>query len=165
MYKRQVPDPLRATTVDIPLVLSSNEGGENRIHASIASSGVDVMAGSARSRLDFTVGGIVASPLLSHSFQPNPMTGSAGESRFCVNLAGDANMVVEILTIGGERVATGYLGDGYGRPVAPGLNCFICDELFSGLEELAAGVYVYRIALFPSRGPMERTTGRFAVVR
>ena len=49
--------------------------------------------------------------------------------------------------------------------MSKGMNCIVCGDLFPGIGDLAGGVYVYRIALYPSSGPMERRTGRFAVVR
>ena len=161
----ETPAPLRAATIDIPMTVSAREGGENVIDATIASESVGIATGYAGSAAAFTVGGSPETALLMHSFQPNPVSVPFDEAAFCVNLADEANMVVEILTLSGEPVGKARIGAGYGRPVSPGLNCIVCGDLFPGIGDLAGGVYVYRIALYPSSGPMERRTGRFAVVR
>jgi hypothetical protein len=156
------PAPLHAVVAEIPLVVGERFAGGNRVIASFTVSGFEDDPSNNGAIKSFSVEG-AAEVLLMHGFQPNPIRTVFSQASFCINLSGEANMVLEIFTIEGERIDRAFIGSGYGVPVQAGLNCIGCGALFPGVERLVSGVYPYRLTLFGSGGAPRHFTGRFAI--
>ena len=156
--------PLRASETAIRFAVSAHDAGENWIRARISVSGFDDREDNNDSRTRFVVetpgGGVLA----GYHFRPNPVTGSFADAEFCVNLAGEANIQIEIFTIEGERIGTAYIGPGYGRALDIGLTCILCGELFPEVTDLASGIYLYRLKVNAAGGGTNYRTGQFAVL-
>jgi hypothetical protein len=82
---------------------------------------------------------------------------------FCVNLAREGDLEIDIYTVEGERIAAGHAGSRWGSALGAGLNCFDCGALFPAVGSLASGMYLYRLTLIGGDGGSARATGRFAV--
>ncbi len=158
------PLPMRSVDVEIPLELDASYGGENLLTARVDVAGIQESEANNSASISFVVEGGGGATVKSHHFRPNPINGSFRDSRFCLNLSGEANLVIEIFTIEGESVAVGFLGASYGKPLSPGYSCHSCGELFPGTEEPAAGIYLYRVKVVNEGGGEEKYTGRFAIV-
>jgi hypothetical protein len=158
----EVPELLRAREVQIPLTLDASYAGDNRVTASMAVYGFDDLPENNTAEDHFVVKG-GENILLSHSFQPNPVAASFRDARFCINLASEANCIVEIYTIEGEVIDQAYLGVSYGKPLEAGLNCLECGDIFRHVERLASGIYIYRLKLYSLDNAASQYTGRFAV--
>ncbi len=157
------PGTLRSAGTSIRFTAESRDAGENRLRARISVHGFDDDESNNESEIRFvaTGGGEV---LPEHTFKPNPVTGGFPAAEFCVNLAVEANLHVEIYTIEGERIGAAYIGSGYGIPLNIGYTCIPCRELFPAITSLASGVYPYRVKVYSIEGDSHQYTGRFAVL-
>ena len=156
------PPPLRSTDVTVPLSSGGECAGENRIGASIRVSGMNDSSLDNEAETSFVV---TQSQhlLLGHHVRPNPVTSRFSESQFCVNLAGEADLMVELFTVEGERAGSARLGAGYGFPIPVGYSCHRCGDIFLDAADLASGIYIYRIVVYARSGDQEEVAGRFAV--
>jgi len=159
------PQPLKAYEMDIPLVLSENFAGENRVEASISVDGRDENTDNNAAAIRFAVSSEVEPVVLSHSFQPNPIEGSFRDAHFCINLAHERNLYIEVFNLEGESMCEAYAGDDWGYNLDAGMNCIRCGNLFGGPPELTSGVYIYRLIIYNGKTVEERKTGKFAVIR
>ena len=156
------PSPYRAVSIDVPILLGDRHAGENVIHASIEVNGMDDDTSDNEIRESFAVEGGVEI-LLDHHVQPNPIRSSFAEALFCVNLAAEADLKIEIFDLEGELLGRTFLGSRSGVPLDAGFSCFTCGDILPGVGPLASGVYLYRIVLYGETGSARSSTGRFAV--
>jgi hypothetical protein len=165
LYRGDLPPPgaLRAAGTSIRFTAAERDAGENRLRARISVHGFDDDESNNESEVRFVAAG-GGEVLPGHTFKPNPVTGGFPAAEFCVNLAAEANLLVEIYTIEGERVGTTYIGSGYGIPLNVGYTCIPCRELFPAVTNLASGVYLYRVGVYSIEGGSHQYTGRFAVL-
>jgi hypothetical protein len=159
-----VPGPLGFAADTLRVELGSEFVGGNIVRARIDVRGMANDGGNDEAEVGFGVSGR-GGALLSHGFRPNPVSRSFRSASFCVNLAREADLEIELYTIEGERVGAGHAGLRWGSVLEPGLNCVACDALFPAVGSLASGAYLYRLTLIEREGKLERVTGRFAVVR
>lgn len=160
----EAPGPLRASETVIPFSVSTRDAGENWMRARISVSGFDDGEANNETLLRFFVQQEGVDILAGYHFRPNPISGSFSNADFCVNLAGEANILVDIFTMEGERIGTAHIGPGYGRALNIGNNCFSCRELFPGITDLASGIYLYRLNVQGTSGGAHQHTGQFAVL-
>jgi hypothetical protein len=158
----EAPGPLRSTDVTIPISSGDANAGENRIAASIRVSGMSDSPLDNEAGTEFVVVGTPRT-LAGHHIQPNPVSRGFSEALFCIDLAGEADLMVRVYNIEGEQVGTARLGAGYGYPVPVGMSCHHCGDIFADVPDLASGVYLYRIEVFGWDGSREEAVGRFAV--
>ncbi len=158
------PPPYRSLSIEVPIFLEERHAGENVIHASILVSGMDDDPGDNDVHESFAVEG-GEEILLDHHVQPNPIGASFADALFCVNLAAEADMKLEIFDLEGELLGRAFLGSRSGVPLDAGFSCFPCGDILPGTGPLASGVYLYRIVLYGSSGATHNFTGRFAVAK
>ena|GEM_PF-1834593 len=158
------PDLLQAEVTEIVLTLDGGFAGQNRINATLSVDGFEEEPGNNSVVESFIVEGGVE-VLIGHTFQPNPIQTSFADASFCINLASEANLILELYTLEGECMGTAHIGPGYGNPLNTGLNCLRCSTIFPHVGNVASGVYLYRIKLFRNDGRTEHVAGRFAVTR
>ena len=156
------PLPFRSLLIEIPLVLDEHYAGGNRVRARISVSGMPDDPSNNETLEAFNVSG-GSQVVLGHRFQPNPIRSFFPDASFCVDLSRETELKIELLDLEGELLGRAFMGSGSGRPLAAGLNCFDCSDLFPGIERLAGGVYLYRLVLFDEAGSIQAFTGRFAV--
>jgi hypothetical protein len=156
------PSPFRCVTVDIPLILDERHIGGNVIRVDIDVDGMEDEPSNNEALETFGVEG-GTEVILGHYFQPNPIPGPFGSARFCINLAAEAELKVEIFDLEGELVGRAFLGYASGIPLGAGLNCLDCRSIFPAVGSLVSGVYPYRIVLFDQGRPVKSCTGLFAV--
>jgi hypothetical protein len=159
------PGPLMSSDVVIRIELDDSFAGANVVHARVAVAGAADVEGNDAADVNL---GVSAKKglILSHGFRPNPVSGSIRGASFCVNLAREADLEVELYTIEGERVAAGRAGARWGTSApGAGLTCLSCAVLFPTLDKLASGIYLYRLRMIEPNGGVARATGRFAVAR
>jgi hypothetical protein len=157
-----LPEPLRSTDIEIPLLLKEEHGGTNRVTASISVRGMEDIETDNTSTASFVTTGASES-IADHYFRPNPIDRDFEDAMFCINLSSDADLVVDIFSIDGESIMTARMGEGYGLPIQGGLNCYRCGDIFAGTNDLTSGIYIYRITVFNRSGGTEFLTGKFAV--
>ncbi len=157
------PGTLRAAGTSIRFTAAERDAGENRLRARISVHGFDDDESNNESEVRFIAAG-GGEILPEHTFKPSPVTGGFPAAEFCVNLAAEANLLVEIYTIEGERVGAAYVGSAYGIPLSVGYTCIPCRELFPAITSLASGIYPYRVNVYSIEGDSRQYTGRFAVL-
>ena len=157
-----IPGPLASTGDTVRLKLGSEFVGGNIAHARIDVRGMSDRADNDEAQLQFGVRG-GGGAILSHGFRPNPVDRSFRSASFCVNLAREGDLEIDIYTVEGERIAAGHAGSRWGSALGAGLNCFDCGALFPAVGSLASGMYLYRLTLIGGDGGGARVTGRFAV--
>ena len=156
------PPPYRAVVLDLPILLSRRHVGENVIRAEIEVSGMNDDPDDNEVLESFAVMG-GEEILLDHHFQPNPIRSGFGEAIFCVNLAAQANLKIEIFNLEGESLGRTFLGNRVGIPLDAGFNCFTCGDILPDIGQLASGIYPYRIVLYGEDDSTSNFSGRFAV--
>lgn len=157
------PAPLRSSDVLVPLPTGAAQGGENRLGAFIDVSGMPDSQVDNAAETEFVI--VSTERLLrGHFFRPHPIRGAFSAATLCLNLAGDADLMLEVFTLEGQKAGVARLGSGYGVPISTGLSCHRCGDIFETAEKLAAGIYLYRIIVYDVGGGLEEHTGRFAVL-
>ncbi len=159
-----IPDVLRTTDISLILDERNVSPGGNILRAKISGTPTGDDPGNDSAVSLFTVEGELGG-LLNHYFMPNPIDREFNRAMFCIDLASEADLKIEIYTLEGILLSTGVLGDSYGIGLDPGYSCHSCGELFRDIDELASGVYVYRIVVFPRDGIQSDHRGRFAIVK
>lgn len=156
------PPPFRSLLVEIPMILEERDAGENLVRARISVNGMADDPSNNETVETFSVTG-GSQVVLSHRFQPNPISSSFDNAFFCVDLSRETQLKIELLNLEGELLGRAFMGSGSGRPLAPGLNCFGFDDLFPDIDRLAGGIYLYRLVIFDEAGSFQALNGRFAV--
>jgi hypothetical protein len=156
------PSPYRAVTIDLPIFLQDRHVGENMIRAEIEVSGMDDDPSDNEVRESFAVEG-GPEIMLDHHFQPNPIRSRFDDAIFCVNLAAETDLKIEIFNLEGKLLGRAFLGSRSGVPLEIGFNCFTCGDILPGIGSLASGIYPYRVVLYGEGGSASSFTGRFAV--
>jgi len=156
------PGPLGFTADTLRLELGDEFAGGNVVRAHIDVQGTANESDNDEALIEFGVsdGG---GPIVSHGFRPNPVNRSFRSASFCVNLARETDIEIELFTIEGERIGAGHAGLRWGSALEAGLNCLDCDALFPAVRSLASGVYLYRLTCIDKSGGRGGVTGRFAV--
>ena len=164
IYSESFPAPAayRPIQLDIPIALGKRHVGENVICAEITVSGMSDNPADNVVLESFAVTG-GEEVLLDHHFQPNPIRSGFSEARFCVNLADEADLKVEIFNLEGELLGRAFIGSRVGIPLEAGFNCFTCGDILPGIDRLVSGIYPYRIVIYSEDGSKNSFTGRFAV--
>jgi len=164
LYTGAFPPPpaYREVSIDLPILLGERHAGENVIHAVIGASGMDDDPSDNEIRERFSVEG-GSEILLDHHVQPNPIRSRFGDALFCVNLAAETDLKVEIFDLEGELLGRAFLGSRSGTPLQAGLNCFPFGDMLPGVGPLSSGVYLYRVVLYDGNNRERSFTGRFAV--
>jgi hypothetical protein len=158
------PDPLRFSSVDIPLGTGSGLGGGNIVTAEITVDGMDDDPADNRTSAVFHMEETGEETFSCH-FSPNPIDRSFPEAMFCINTTEEVNLNLEIYSLEGSRLGSAKLGSAYGTPVTVGLSCHSCADLFPGIHDLASGIYLYRMVVSGAGGQSKDYQGRFAVER
>jgi hypothetical protein len=158
------PDPLRSADVEIELGTGSDLGGSNLVRAEIRVSGMEDDPSDNEASASFVVEG-AGSTVENHHFSPNPVDRSFPEADFCINTTEDVSLTLQIFTLEGALLGSANLGAGYGIPIPTGLSCHPCSGLFPGINDLASGIYLYRMIVFGADGGSTDLYGRFAVER
>jgi len=156
------PEPLETSNKVLRLGLRGAYVGGNIVRARVDVEGMNDRADDDAAELAFGVRGPGAT-LVGHGFRPNPVDRAFRSARFCINLARAADVEIDLYSVEGERVAVGYAGSRWGKPLGAGLNCLSCGALFPAVDRLASGVYLYRLTLSDADGSTIRATGSFAV--
>ncbi len=156
------PEPLRSNFTEIEIYLDDSYAGGYKLKASVKVSGFEDISANNSSEVFFAVEGGKGS-LIGHHFCPNPIKYSFSEALFCLNLAQDANILIEILSLEGNLIGSGELWANYGYYLSSGYSCHRCSDIFRGIDNIASGVYLYRIFLHTNDGEKRNYTGRFAV--
>ena len=157
-----VPPAYRANIVDIPIPLGARHAGGNLVRARITVNGMGDDPSDNMVEESFSASG-GEEVLLDHHFQPNPIRSGFGEAIFCLDLAAETDLKIEIFNMEGELIGRGFLGERVGVPLEAGFSCFPCSDLLPEITELASGIYLYRIVLYRDDGSTSEHTGRFAV--
>ncbi len=153
--------------------LSEDDVGEHELWVRVSTDGTDELT-LTDNVASTTVH--VSSPELfvnQHFTWPNPASGT-GDVRFRYELSRDASAVeFDVYDLTGQRLG-GFshtyeqsAGDAGNAGLLSGWNDLGWDALGDEVDELASGVYVYRLAVW-DRGAVEESdlvTGRFAIVR
>jgi hypothetical protein len=155
------PAALDMTGIVLPLILGSENAGENIVRASISVMGMEDDGRNNDAAVRFSVE-TTGGPVLRHSVQPNPVRGSFPAACFCLDLARPIDAHLELFTLEGERVGNAYLGERWGSALRPGLCCVPFGNLFPNIDALASGVYLYRLIAYEGPG-QSKLLGRFAV--
>ncbi|MBU8922707.1 MAG: M28 family peptidase [Bacteroidales bacterium] len=158
-----IPGVLRTTEVSLFLDESIVKPGGNILRARISSTPVGDDPENDSAVSVFTIEGEHGG-LLNHYFMPNPVDREFSEAMFCIDLASEADLKIKIYTLEGTLVSAGVIGDSYGVALDPGYSCHSCGELFPDIGNLASGIYVYRVLVFPRNGIRSDYRGRFAIV-
>jgi hypothetical protein len=158
------PDPLRFSYVDIDLGTGNDIWGGNIVTAEIAVDGMDDDTSDNSATATFVMEGS-GSAVESHFFSPNPIDRPFEDAMFCINTSEEVNLTIEIFSMEGISLGSAKLGSGYGAPISTGLSCTSCGELFPGINNLASGVYLYSMYVYPADGSSVRYSGRFAIER
>jgi len=157
-----IAGPLGSTDDTLRLKLGREFIGGNIVRARVEVRGMSDRADNDEAQVQFGVSGGAAA-ILAHGFRPNPVSRSFRYASFCVNLAREADIEIDIYTVEGERIIAGHAGSRWGTALEAGLNCLSCDDLFPAVASFASGMYLYRLTLIEENGSSARATGRFAV--
>lgn len=160
----EAPGPLRAAEIFVPFPLSRRDAGENLLRARIAVSGFEDHFANNETAIRFNVSLAGGDILAGHHFSPNPITVPFPDAAFCVNLAAEATILLNVFNVEGERIGTARIGSAYGRPLSIGNNRVPCGEIFPGIAELASGIYLYQLKVRGTAGGIYHHAGRFAVL-
>ena len=156
------PEPLGTSNVVLGLNLRGAYVGGDIVRARVDVEGMSDRADDDAAELAFGVRG-PGTTLVGHGFRPNPVDRAFRSALFCINLARAADVEIDLYSVEGERIAVGYAGSRWGKPLEAGLNCLSCGALFPAIDRLASGIYLYRLILFDADGSTMRATGRLAV--
>ncbi len=157
------PGALESADVVVTLALGPEHAGANVLRSSIGVLGMENDELNDATSLQFAVES-AGQAVLMHSMQPNPMQGPFAAGSFCMNLARAVDAHLEIFTLEGERLEAAYLGERWGTPLSAGLVCVPLGGLFPGVDELASGIYLYRLVVFDGAA-QTMLNGRFAIER
>jgi hypothetical protein len=155
-------EPLRFSYTDIELGTGSGLGGGNLVTAEITVSGMEDDPHDNRASVYFVMEE-TGTTVENHHFSPNPVNRSFPEAMFCINTTEEIQYTLEIYSLEGQQLGIAKVGASYGSPVAAGLDCRSCGELFPGISSLSSGIYLYRLSVFTADGSSSELKGRFAV--
>lgn len=164
--ERTIDGPLitggRAVLASDPIRIIAADGGAVRIDAELgAGSGLKTLTVSVPVKTSLT-------RVVRHYVAPNPVR-DPDQAWICYELSREASMRLTLFDLHGREIGKGefaYSGGeaGPGSNVGVGLNRVPLTRLLSD-PDLAPGVYLYRIELFPREGAGESLLDKFAVVR
>jgi hypothetical protein len=156
------PEPLETSNKILRLSLGGAYVGGDIVRARVDVEGMSDHADDDAATLSFGVRGPGAT-LVGHGFRPNPVDRAFRSAQFCINLTRAADVEIDLYSVEGERIAVGYAGSRWGKPLDAGLNCLSCGALFPAIDRLASGVYLYRLTIFDADGSTMHAAGSFAV--